>query len=427
MIIAISSGHGLHVAGARDIIDEVTEARRVTNRVAEILHSSGNDVLVFHDDTTRPPNSTVNTQNNWHNRQNRDLDVQVHFNAVAGTRDAGIGVETLYKTGNMSMREIAGRVSKAITDASGLILRHQWRDVPGTVARNDLGFLNRTNLDRAVLLEVCFVNSRTDVRLYQQYFEEICHGIAEALIGRTISAPKKLKEDKPGESWPISEGNLEAMQALGVMNSPDYWRTVTSIEWLDQLLTNAAVAGRLDARIDNGITDVGAALETLIDARIISTPDYWKAMLRPENTVPWLDHLLMNIANRSRDILERIIWAEARGEDLEGQVLVGNVIMNRSNSPAFQSGIRNVVFANGTNSQGVRTYQFSPIANGAYAKAIPTDAQRRAVDQVLDGVDHSRGATFFRTIQGMSGSWHEQALEHLFNHGRHAFFRERPR
>jgi len=34
--IVISSGHGLHIPGARDLIDEVTEARRVTDRVAEI-------------------------------------------------------------------------------------------------------------------------------------------------------------------------------------------------------------------------------------------------------------------------------------------------------------------------------------------------------------------------------------------------------
>ena len=38
--IVISSGHGLHVRGARDILDEVTEARRVTNRVGEILRSN---------------------------------------------------------------------------------------------------------------------------------------------------------------------------------------------------------------------------------------------------------------------------------------------------------------------------------------------------------------------------------------------------
>jgi len=116
-----SSGHGLHIPGARDLIDEVTEARRVTDRVAEILRGAGVNVNVFHDDTTRPPNSTVNTINNHHNAQTRDLDVSVHFNAVAGgTRDAGIGVETLYREGNAEMRDLASRISKAISQVSGL-------------------------------------------------------------------------------------------------------------------------------------------------------------------------------------------------------------------------------------------------------------------------------------------------------------------
>ena len=41
MKIAISSGHGLHVRGARGLIDEVDEARHVTDRTAEILRSAG--------------------------------------------------------------------------------------------------------------------------------------------------------------------------------------------------------------------------------------------------------------------------------------------------------------------------------------------------------------------------------------------------
>jgi len=183
MNIVISSGHGLHVPGARDIIDEVTEARRVTDWVAAILRSAGALSSVFHDNTSRNQRDNINTIVRHHNGQIRDLDVSVHFNAVAGgTRDAGIGVEALYRVGNAQTRELAGRVAKAISKASGLILRHPRSKVPGAVARNDLGFLNNTNA-YAILIEVCFVNSRTDVRLYQQHFEAICQAIANSLIG----------------------------------------------------------------------------------------------------------------------------------------------------------------------------------------------------------------------------------------------------
>jgi len=430
--IAISSGHGLHVRGARDILDEVTEARKVTNRVAEILRSTGVRVNVFHDDISRNQHDNVNGIVRHHNGQERELDVSVHFNAVGGgTRDAGIGVETLYRTGNEETRLLAGRVSAGIADASSLILRHLWRDISGTVPRTDLGFLNNTNRP-AILLEVCFVNSRTDARLYNEFFEGICVGIAEAISGRalsvklalppTVAAPAPLLPDLT--PYPLCEKNLRAMVYHGVMRTPEHWRTISNVRWLNELMANAAVYGRLDRRIDNGITDVETALEVLVDAGIMNSPDYWRGLLRQENPVQYLDQLIINIANRSRNILERIIHAEARGEDLRGQILVGNVILNRSRSPQFPTGIRNVVFASGINSQGTVTYQFSPVGNGAFARATDISATtRQAVDRILNGSDYSNGATFFRSTRGLEGSWHQQALRHLFTHGNHAFFK----
>jgi len=186
MTICISSGHGLHVAGARSIIDEVTEARRVTDRMSELIRQTGVNVITFHENEARNARDNVNNIINFHNEQTRDLDVSVHFNAVDGVRDAGIGVETCYRRGNAEMKDIASRASKAISDASGLILRRG----DGTMTRSDLGFLSRTNINRAILLEVCFVNSRTDVRLYQEHFEEICKAIAEAITGRSMVKPK---------------------------------------------------------------------------------------------------------------------------------------------------------------------------------------------------------------------------------------------
>ena len=229
----------------------------------------------------------------------------------------------------------------------------------------------------------------------------------------------------PAQNFTISDENLEAMVGLGVITSPNYWRKVANIEHLNTLLSAAAKPGRLDSRIYNGVTTTEDALLVLIDAGIITNADYWMEQLRRDDTSRWLGQLLINIANRSRDVLERIIWAEARGEDLRGQVLVGNVIMNRSRAGNFPDGIRAVVFANGVNSQGVRVYQFSPVSNGSYARATPDANQRQAVDQILDGVDRSDGATFFRSTRGLAGSWHEAALHHLFTHGGHAFFRER--
>jgi len=115
------------------------------------------------------------------------------------------------------------------------------------------------------------------------------------------------------------------------------------------------------------------------------------------------------------NILYHIAWAEARGEDDIGLILVINVIMNRVASPQFrdQNTIREVVFAPG---------QFSPISNGAFDRATPDQRIKDAVHRALRGEDHSQGALFFRMIQGAEGSWHERALTPLFDHGTHRFY-----
>ena len=209
----------------------------------------------------------------------------------------------------------------------------------------------------------------------------------------------------------ISEENLAYVVDIGVMNSPDYWRN-QSAQWLDELLSKASRDGVLDKRIDNGITDIDIAFDVLKDAGIIDSPDYWRRLLK-EGSVQYLENLLINIANKCRIVLEKIVHAEARGEDERGQRLVANVILNRHNSKNFPNGIHNIVF---------QTNQFQPTRDGSYQKSIPSESVKMAVNQALSGIDESKGALYFRSIRGLEGSWHATSLTHLFTHCNHAFF-----
>ena len=151
------------------------------------------------------------------------------------------------------------------------------------------------------------------------------------------------------------------------------------------------------------------------------------------------DSVSLPFSDEELNILYRIAWAEARGEDDKGLILVVNVIMNRVNSPRFPNTIREVVF---------QPRQFSPIINGAFDRATPDLRIKDAVHRALRGEDHSRGALFFRAIcervctqctqqftsvnehecsscsnsRGAEGSWHETALTALFDHGLHRFY-----
>jgi len=188
MRFVISSGHGKYVRGASGLIDEVDEARKVVPAVAEYLRQNGHEVVEFNDDTSTTKNENLNTIVNFHNSQDRDLDVSVHFNAYIPT-DGGYGTEVLYLT----QQNAATRVAEAIAGASGLINR-------GAKKRTDLFFLNGTD-EPAILIEVCFVDATQDVEDYRKNFDAICKAIADVADNNKKLEAKRVLHTKGKVSW----------------------------------------------------------------------------------------------------------------------------------------------------------------------------------------------------------------------------------
>ncbi|MED3660868.1 N-acetylmuramoyl-L-alanine amidase [Ureibacillus sp. FSL K6-8385] len=170
--IAISSGHFGPGTGARDIIDEVTEARKVVDRVSYLLRNAGITVHKIVDNQSKTQSQNLNYLIAQHNAKKRDLDVSIHFNASGKRTDLPIGTEVLYRSD--SMRAFAAKVSQSIAAASGLKNR-------GAKKRAELAFLRGTNKP-AILIEVCFVNSTEDVRIYRAKFNDICEAIAKECV-----------------------------------------------------------------------------------------------------------------------------------------------------------------------------------------------------------------------------------------------------
>ena len=406
MKIAISSGHGKHVSGAVGIINEVTEARRVVSCVVSHLKELGVDVAEFHDDTSRNQMNNISTIVSWHNAQNADLNISVHFNAFQPTEGVR-GVEVLHRT----KVEMAAKVSQAISDISGLRNR-------GAKIRYDLGFLNFVR-NAPILVEVCFVDAQADVDIYRDKYDEICKAIAEIISGKKLA---NVEQDIDS-SFRVSDENLRTMQDLNIIRSPEFWAQIDNIKYLDALFSNVVRDGVCDKRIDNDITDIDIAFEVLMDAGIINTPEYWRNLIKAGTS--YMNDLLIAISNRCRIVLEKIVHAEAQGEDMKGQELVANVVLNRHENKAFPNGIHNVVCERNINIQGILTYQFTPISDGSFNRAIPSDSVKQAVSNILNGSDHSNGALFFCTVASFSrpDSWHANNLQVLFRHGNHVFFR----
>lgn len=197
MKVVISSGHGKYVRGASGILDEVDEARKVVEALAEALRARGVGVTTFHDDVSMTQNENLNRIVNFHNDQVRDFDVSVHFNAYEQVSKP-MGTECLYVT----QSDIATEVSAAIAEV-GFINR-------GPKKRTDLFFLNETAMP-SVLIEVCFVDSEADAEIYWTQFDSIIDNLAS------------LVEDTPTPIPPpdVDDGLFHAVGRCSYFGGPD--------------------------------------------------------------------------------------------------------------------------------------------------------------------------------------------------------------
>lgn len=137
-------------------------------RVADYLRTAGVEAQVFHDDISTTQDENLERLVAWHDSQDRELDVSVHFNAFEATPSPR-GTEVWYVTQD----ELAAEVSSAISDAGGFINR-------GAKYSDDLYVLNNT-AEPCILIEVCFVDSKADADLYRAKFDDICLAIASRL------------------------------------------------------------------------------------------------------------------------------------------------------------------------------------------------------------------------------------------------------
>jgi N-acetylmuramoyl-L-alanine amidase len=192
--VVISSGHGAHVSGAVGYIDEHEEAVRVVERAAQFMREAGVELTTYEDTVSTTQNENLNRIVDFHNSHARELDISIHFNAYE-TTSKPMGTECLYVT----QEELADDVSAAIASC-GFVNR-------GPKYRSDLFFLNNTS-EPAILVEVCFVDSQTDVALYQTGFDAVCRALAETIAGVTIPGTPG-RPDRPDRPDPPDPPDFE--------------------------------------------------------------------------------------------------------------------------------------------------------------------------------------------------------------------------
>lgn len=184
MKIAVRGGHCPKVPGCSKFIDELTEDRKVKDSVIKYLKQLGCDVL----DVT-PPDAIgtssgdlsygVNKANNW----GADLFVSIHFNKAYDVYEGFLGSEVcIYTPFDTAQRVVNG--------LAGLGFKNR-----GQKVRTNLYELKHTNM-KAMIIEVCFVESIADVGLYKKLGHDLIgKTIAESIIDKKVTVNNKNESE----------------------------------------------------------------------------------------------------------------------------------------------------------------------------------------------------------------------------------------
>ena len=135
---------------------------------------------------------------------------------------------------------------------------------------------------------------------------------------------------------------------------------------------------------------------------------------------PYLDGAAVTTAESPHNAvdlywLSHIIYAESGAESMEGQIAVGNVVLNRVADRDFPSTIPAVVF---DRKNGV---QFEPVSNGTIYKT-PSAASVEAARRALDGERPVGKALYFYAPLLSPGTWIAANRTYLTTIGCHRFY-----
>ncbi len=241
---------------------------------------------------------------------------------------------------------------------------------------------------------------------------QLPYGFTE--LGQTgLGAVSSEETAKPVQNVEEEEDSVQdhTMWLLGsAMNSKEYNEILQQITSLDPV--NYAVSAKKDT------TAKAEAEEASSTAKKSSSKEDEIQSLSTEETVTSSGY---KVTSEEVAMLERIVQAEAGGEDMVGKILIANVIMNRIQDDDFPDTIEDVIFQNNDGE-----YQFSPVDDKRYYSVKISRSTKEAVKRALDGEDYSKGALYFiarKRTNSKSAAWFDNNLKWLFKHGGHEFYK----
>ena len=169
MKICLNAGHTVSGAGSGAIgyIIESIEARKVVNAVKRHLESAGHDVVIVNVDKAQSQSAYLSTVVKKANNSYPDLFVSIHFNAGKGK-----GVECYSWRGEKTPQAVG-----ICNELSKLGFRNR-----GVKNGSQFYVVHYTYMP-ATLVEVCFVDTQSDVDLYKSLgVNKVAQAIAKGIL-----------------------------------------------------------------------------------------------------------------------------------------------------------------------------------------------------------------------------------------------------
>lgn len=224
LIMAGHTASGNIGCGAVGYIDESKENRKVGPTVVKHLKELGKKAKYIQFDKAKTHNYLKEEVDYANAQGNFNCVVQIHFNC--GTKDINnktTGCETYYlsEKGGVFAKRVEKKLSTLFTDR-------------GTSNEHNYYWLKHTKCT-AILIEVCFVDDKDDVRVYEENFDEICKLIAEGLADKDFQEIEQEEEEQVDKSttYRIRTGGFtkeEAEEKMKYLEGLTGWWMTTKLQ-----------------------------------------------------------------------------------------------------------------------------------------------------------------------------------------------------
>lgn len=239
MRIGINCGHtvsGTLGCGAVGYIDESVETRRIGIKLERMLIERGHTVYDCTNDYAPSVSSNLSQIVSIANKQPLDLFVSIHFNKHKGQAHGAEvhtygGVNHAEAVRVCNALEKLGFTNRGIKDGSGLYVLHRSKA-------------------KAMLIEVCFVDNKTDVGLYKELgAERIARAICEAITGQKTEEDIDMEELKHLQNEIAELKKQNATYDYMDDNMPE-WAKPTIQKLMDKSVLVGDEEGRLGLTMD---------------------------------------------------------------------------------------------------------------------------------------------------------------------------------